>query len=114
MSKIHKTNKEKCIEYFELFSNKDLKRLEEMFSDEITLRDWEIQEKGKSSVLQANKKIFDSVKSISVNPIHIYSDEQTVIAELEIMVNNTDRILVVDLISFDETGKIIKISAYKG
>jgi len=103
----------KCLKYFELFSNKDLKGLEEIFSDEITLKDWEVNEKGKPSVLQANKEIFDSVRSISINPIYIYNDNQIVIAELEIMVNNIDRMLVVDLISFDGAGKIKKIRAYK-
>ena len=42
--------------YFELFSNKDLIGLEEMFDINCSLRDWEINVTGKNKVLEANKK----------------------------------------------------------
>ena len=109
----HRKNREKCLKYFELFCNKDLIGLENIFSDEIILRDWEVYKQGKISVLQANESIFSLVGSISINPIHIYSDDETVISELEIVINNVDRIFAVDLISFNKIGKITNIHAYK-
>ena len=101
-------------QYFETFSNKDIEALSEMFSDDIFLRDWEIQASGKSEVIAANKNIFSSVETINVRPTHIYCDNSTVIAELQITVNGDINLLVTDIIEFDDSGKIIDIRAYKG
>ena len=51
--------------YFEAFSNKDINTLTNMFSDEIYLRDWEIDTKGKRNVTLATENIFKSVDSIT-------------------------------------------------
>ena len=48
-----------CERYFETFSNRDISGLESMFSENIYLRDWKIEAKGKVKVLEANQKIFD-------------------------------------------------------
>ena len=101
--------------YFNIFSQKDLSGLEKMFSRKVSLRDWEIEATGINEVLQANKKIFESVDSIYVTPIRMYNDNNTVIAELEINVNDgQEKILVVDIINFDSAEKIIDIKAFKG
>ena len=100
--------------YFELFSNKDLIGLEEMFDINCSLRDWEINVTGKNKVLEANKKIFDSVETIEVKKINIYAQNNTIIAELLITINNTNELLVVDIIEFSKEGKITSIRAYKG
>lgn len=104
-----------CKKYFEVFSNKDLKGLRKLFSKDITLRDWEISEEGISSVLAANKKIFSSVQNIKVKPLKLYEVGNTIIAEIEISINNRKEILlVVDIIDFNNNNKIETIRAYKG
>ena len=101
--------------YFDTFSNKDLPRLEELFSDNVTLRDWEIQAEGKRDVLAANGKIFNAVTDIHVTPLKLYEDGNTVIAELEIVIDNTSAPLkVVDVIVFDGSNCICAIRAYRG
>ena len=100
-------------EYFKTFTNKDLSGLGEMFAENISLCDWEIQAQGKEEVLLENQKIFNSVESINVNPVELYEDKNTVLAELEILVNKHEIIYVIDVIDFDENGKIIAIKAYK-
>lgn len=35
--------------YFEIFSNKDIKGLENLFSDDVFLQDWDILAKGKKT-----------------------------------------------------------------
>jgi hypothetical protein len=99
--------------YFELFSNKNIKAIAEMFSEEIALHDWEINVIGKSNVLQVTKNIFDSVKSIQVKPINVYCENNTIIAELKIIVNKVEELFVVDIIEFDINNKIVDITAYK-
>ena len=37
-----------------------------MLSNDVQLKDWEIEEKGVENVLKVNKNIFESVKSIEV------------------------------------------------
>ena len=100
--------------YFKCFSNKNLKELKCFFSDNVYLRDWDIEAKGIKKVLEANKKIFDSLETINIKPINIYKDRNFIIAELEIVVNQFDKLLVVDIISFNSAFKINSIKAYKG
>ena len=99
--------------YFEIFSNKDIQGLENLFSDDVILQDWEILAKGKKQVLDANKNIFDSIDSISVTLNNLYLDELVAICLIEIIVNNEETLKVIDIIKFNDENKIIEVSAYK-
>jgi hypothetical protein len=99
--------------YFEIFSNKDIKGLENLFSDDVFLQDWDILAKGKKQVLDANKNIFDSVESISVTLNNLYLDKLVAICLIEIIINNEETLKVIDIIKFNEENKIIEVSAYK-
>ena len=101
-------------QYFETFSRKDLDGLGIMFTGDITLRDWEISAAGIDEVLAANKKIFDSVEYIHVLPLNLYQDDNTIAAELSIVVSGAITLRVVDIITFNDSGKISSIKAYKG
>jgi len=109
---------EKLKQYFETFSNKDLDGLAEMFSDDVILTDWDIYEIGKENVLNANKRIFDSVDNISVHPYCYYGGNNSYAVEIAIEVtskgsDNIEELQVVDVITFDENGLIDCIKAYK-
>jgi ketosteroid isomerase-like protein len=99
--------------YFEMFSNKDLTGLSDIFTDDVNLRDWERSASGKADMLSANKDIFDAVNTITVTPLSLYEENSTVVAEIEILVNNEIKLLVVDVIKF-ENDKISSVVAYKG
>ena len=102
-------------EYFKTFSNKDLNGLKGIFAEDVILRDWDIEAKGLEEVLKANAHIFANVTSIQVKPLKIYNDKNTVIAELEIDVNDGEELLLVtDVIEFDNDERICTIRAYKG
>ena len=104
--------------YFKAFSTKDLAALESLYSDNCTLRDWEIFVEGKAGVLEANKSTFESVETISIQPMSYYRDKNTVLCEIEIVINehadNTVRLLVLDLLEFNNNGNIKSIRAFKG
>ena len=100
--------------YFETFSKKDSQGLKNLFSEDVSLRDWEIQANGKKDVLAANQKIFDGVKSIQVNPVSMYQEGNTVLSELEILIDQTTKLLVLDIIDFDTNHKIKAVRAFKG
>ena len=77
---------DKSLEYFAIFSEKDIDGLESMFSDNVCLRDWDILANGKAEVLAANQDIFNSVNTIVVSPIRVWDflshEDNVVIAEL--------------------------------
>lgn len=105
--------KQLATEYFATFSRKDLDGLADMFADSAALRDWTGSAEGKTAVSAANKNIFDSVDTIAVTPLSLYQDGNTVAAEIEVLINGVGKLLVVDVITFDN-GKITAVRAYKG
>ena len=105
--------KDTALSYFKTFSEKNIDGLREMFDDNVTLRDWDIDKKGIESVLKANLNIFQNVKTINAIPQNIISKNNFVFAELKIVVNDNE-LKVVDLIEFNKKGKIISIKAFKG
>mgnify|MGYP001462137315 CR=1 FL=1 len=106
--------KDIALSYFKTFSEKNIDGLREMFDDNVTLRDWDIDKKGIESVLNANLNIFQSVQTINAIPRNIISENNFVFAELKIVVNNDEELKVVDLIEFNKKGNIISIKAFKG
>jgi ketosteroid isomerase-like protein len=105
--------KQLAINYFETFSRKDLDGLAKLFTDNPSLRDWTGSAEGKANVLTANKNIFDSVDTIVVTPLSLYQDGNTVAAEIEVLINGQEKLLVVDIITFEDN-KISSLRAYKG
>ncbi len=105
--------KQLATDYFTTFSRKDLDGLDSMFADTAALRDWTGSAEGKANVLTANKNIFDSVDTIVVTPLALYQDGNTVAAEIEVLINGVEKLLVVDVITFDGD-KITGVRAYKG
>lgn len=99
--------------YFQAFSNKDIDKLEGLFSSEIILKDWEIFAQGKDEVLAANKNIFDSVDSISVDLKELYLDGLVAVCIIEIKVNKDEILKVIDVIKFNDQMEIVEVSAYK-
>ena len=103
-----------ALSYFKTFSEKNINKLREMFDDNVTLRDWDIDKQGIESVLEANLNIFQNVKTINVIPQNIISENNFVFAELKIIVNGDEELKVVDMIEFNKKGKITSIKAFKG
>lgn len=107
--------KELCDLYFNLFSNKNLEKLTELFSDEIVLKDWNVQVIGKYAVRQEYKNIFnDNPYPIKVQTLKYYEEENTVCCEIILIINNGEfNEEVIDVITFNENDLIKKIKAYK-
>ena len=78
------------------------------------MRDWENKAEGKTEVLEVNKKIFDIVKTINVLPLQLNKIGKKVYCELEIIINNEEKIFVLDVITINDDFKISNIDAYKG
>lgn len=103
-----------AIKYFNAFESKDLSTLRELFDNNVTLRDWEVEATGVDSVIAAATKIFNSVEFISVQVINIFHDRNFVVSELIITINKSESIRVVDILEINSLCKICSIRAYKG
>ena len=99
--------------YFQLFEKKDLYKISEMLSENVTLKDWSFSCIGKESVVNAFQNIFNTVNSIEIKIINIFTDKSVVISELNIITENNISESVVDIITFDKNSKIISIKAFK-
>lgn len=96
--------------YFEAFLNKDVETLNELYSNNITLIDWNINVNGKEEVLLANQGLFDLDFTLEVHNTN-QSEDKTF---NEITITIGEEVLnIMDVITFDENFKIIKIVAYK-
>ena len=102
-------------DYFEYFSEKNILALSNMFADNVKLKDWEISAEGKNQVIQTNLNIFNSVETIKVTLNEIYKNElkNNFSCAIDIKINNSEVIKVIDIICFNEDNKIESISAYK-
>ena len=100
--------------YQEAFNNQDIDKLKSLFHKDVVLKDWERSVSGLNDVVSENEKIFKSVKSLEAISVKEYYFDNTAICVLKIHINNEETIDVVDIIEFDQEGKILSITAYKG
>ncbi len=108
------TNKELCLAYLNRYAEKNLDGIAEIFDDEIVLRDWNILVYGKPNALIETRKNFDAAESIAIEPLFLYENQNSIAAELKITLNGSDELYVIDVVTFNPSGKIQSIRAYKG
>ena len=109
------SNQTRALAYLSHYAQKNLADVAAMFADDIVLRDWKILVRGKVAAVHETEKNFAAAHSISIQTLHLYeNDHNTVAAELKIVVNGNEELYVVDVISFNDDGKIQAIRAYLG
>tara|TARA_B100000927_G_C16462628_1_gene468488 strand:+ start:1046 stop:1372 length:327 start_codon:yes stop_codon:yes gene_type:complete len=103
------------LSYFKFFSQKNIEKLDKIFSDSIILKDWTVKIVGKKKVLNFNKKLFKKFKYIKVSIKEIIPKKlsNTFYCKIEIKLDKK-RLNVIDIISFNKKFKIRKIEAYLG
>ena len=101
--------------YFTAFEAKDLGTLTEIYDEQVLLKDWDIECHGAEKVLAANESLFTSVEDIKVDITRCSVDSMLQTATAEIVINiDGEEILVADVITFNNEGKIKNIRAYQG
>lgn len=100
--------------YLDAYARKDLDAIAAMLAEEVRLRDWNLAVQGKAAVLAETAKNFASVSSIAIELLSLHESAQGVAGELRIRVDEKLELFVVDVIDFDEQGRITAIRAYKG
>jgi cytidyltransferase-like protein len=103
---------ERTNRYLQLFLTKNVKGLEnEMYSETIHLRDWNGEWKGRHAVLEMNENLFNA--DFIIVPLDIKQADTTTIATFNLHIADT-MYKVVDIIEWDDDGKIKTIFAYNG
>ena len=83
-----------------------------MFTEDVRLRDWEINVQGKQAVLDANKNIFQAAQELTVEIERIHVSPAACACEIKIGING-NILLVTDIIEFKDN-KICAVRAYRG
>jgi len=99
--------------YFSYFKNKDIEKLASLFSNKISLKDWNIELNGIKDVIDQNKIIFNDLGQFDLIINNIYEIDKIIFAEIEI-ITEKEEAKVIDKIEFNSDDLIIKITAYKG
>ena len=109
LKSLPQTDKER---YFELFSTKNVKGLEnEIYAENVFLRDWNGEWRGKEAVLQMNEDLFVNDFQIEVEKIKQF--DTTTLVTFTLHIAGT-QYKVADIIDWNEEGKIEQILAYNG
>ena len=106
--------KDQFISYLKHYSDKNIVKISEMLADDVALRDWKISVLGKATAIAETEKNFSSARTIEIEILHTYEAEDAVTGELRIVVDETEVLYVVDVITFNIEGKIKSIRAYLG
>jgi steroid delta-isomerase len=105
---------EQFLAYLHHYETKNLEKISAMFSDDITLRDWKIFVKGKAAALAETKTNFDAAQSIHIELLHLYPAPGGIAGELKIVVDGSIELFVVDVLEFNNEGRINSIRAFLG
>jgi ketosteroid isomerase-like protein len=96
------------------YQEKDIARIAAMFHPDVVLRDWNSEVRGHTAAAEEFTRNFEQADTLQIEIKSIYQAVLSAAAELKITVNGTEVLNVVDVLSFNEEGKILSIVAYRG
>lgn len=103
-------------EYFSAWNTRDVEKLTNLFAENCTLKDWDIDVSGRDAVIEANINIWKAVPDIHILVHKIITDDTLHAGHGQITVtSNQENLLlpVVDIFNFNNDNKILQVSAYK-
>ena len=108
------THTDLFLTYLRQYAARDLEAVTAMFAEDIHLRDWNISIHGREAAALATARNFAEAQSITIRPLALYENANTVAGELHIVVDGAIDLFVVDVITFNMQGQISSIRAYQG
>lgn len=100
--------------FISAYEQKDIGAIAEMFAPNVVLRDWNSEVVGFKSAIVEFTNNFQAAESLRIKIQNLMVTGSFAAAELEIVINGTEILRVVDVLSFSEDQKILSIVAYKG
>lgn len=102
------------LRYVKAYERKDLDAIEAMLAPAVRLDGWHIAAQGAAAVLDATRKNFQAARDIAIEVVQVFAAACGAAAQLRIVVDCLDVPHVVDVLSFDNEGRIAAIPAFKG
>jgi len=107
-------NRERFMDYLAAYARKDLDAIDGLFADDVRLRDWKLFVQGRHAALAETAKNFESARSIEIDVLSTHESERAVAGELRILIDGELELFVVDVVEFNDSGRICAIRAYLG
>lgn len=108
------THADRFRSYLRHYAARDLPPIAEMLAPRVHLRDWDISVHGRAEVLRETAANFARSRSIEIDVLTLHESADAVAGELRIVVDGTIELFVVDVLEFDDDGRITAIRAYEG
>jgi hypothetical protein len=100
--------------FLQAYEAKDLQTISSLLAPDVVLRDWNHQVEGRDGALLEFAKNFHQAASLSIEISRIYTSAAGVAAEIEIIVNEVEKLRVVDVLSLNQDLQITAIVSYRG
>jgi hypothetical protein len=100
--------------FLSAYERKDIDAISEMLAEDVVLRDWNLEVSGLEAAVAEYSKNFRDADSLRITVNQILESESGVAAELEIVVNGSENLNVVDIFTFNDDKEITSVVAYKG
>jgi hypothetical protein len=100
--------------FLSAYERKDIDAISEMLAEDVVLRDWNLEVSGLEAAVAEYSKNFRDADSLRITVNQILESESGVAAELEIVVNGSEKLNVVDIFTFNDDNEITSVVAYKG
>jgi hypothetical protein len=100
--------------FLSAYERKDIDAISEMLAEDVVLRDWNLEVSGLEAAVAEYSKNFRDADSLRITVNQILESESGVAAELEIVVNGSENLNVVDIFTFNDDNEITSVVAYKG
>ena len=102
------------LRYLDAYARRDLAAIAAMLAPDVRLQDWNLSAVGVDAVLAETRRNFDAVARLQIEVRRVFGAGACAAAELTIRVDEDIVLDVVDVLDFDERGRIRAIRAYKG
>ncbi len=96
------------------YAAKDLRAIEGQLAEDVLLRDWNLEVRGRDAFLAETRRNFDDTRSIAIEIVRLHPTRTSVAAELVITVDSHIHLRVVDVFDIDGEGLVSAVRSYKG
>lgn len=96
------------------YAAKDIDVIAALLADDVLLRDWNLEVRGRDAFLAETQRNFDDADTIAIELLHVNSTDRSVAAEVLITVDGSIRLRVVDVLDIDADGRVTAVRSYKG
>jgi len=100
--------------FLQAYADKDLGTIATLISDDVLLRDWNLERRGRAAFLAETQTNFDNAASIAIAIERLHATAHSVAAEALITVDGSVRLRVVDVFDIGSDGRVDALRSYKG